>query len=639
MKLAANSLVNPANRRLLRKLAGVGVATLVVMLAWWPANAWAADDVVESWQISYTVSEDGVLHVDETLAYVFGSTGRHGIDRTLTVREAWDDESDILWNVSNIKVSSPDAPDQFETSRIGGGRYQQIRIRIGDPDRTIWNKSATYRLTYDITGSIRSTTGAQVYDELYWDVLSDDTPLVNLVSLTVKVPGGVQEAVCFSGPVSSADACTSASISDGVATYTQVAKQPGETFTIAAKISPGLVSDNQPHLMPRADVANAAARNVGLATTGASAIATGAFVRFFGRRNKRDERFLGVAPGTIDEFGQGIGPDDNRIIPVSFSPPEIPVAAGGVIRTGAINVENTTATLISLAVRGAIQMREEAGPVDRKGKSTGRAVYARMVNPDVPMAVYEAALLQVLFAGLPLGQEVSLTGEAVKLHAAHGDLHESVVKELVNAGWYIRKPGGGQTQVAASSPTGMKPGSKRLITLGVVAALVVFAVLGVTMNTGASFMSRWLVLLGPLTVLGVGLVAYWVMLSGGQRSALGRAYADQVEGFREYIATAEADQLKFEEGQDVFSQYLPWATVFGLTDRWVKICARLVELGRLSSEPPTWYYGDPRGFNAYTFSDSIGNLSTMASSAAGEGSGFSSGSSGGGGGGGGVGSW
>ena len=48
------------------------------------------------------------------------------------------------------------------------------------------------------------------------------------------------------------------------------------------------------------------------------------------------------------------------------------------------------------------------------------------------------------------------------------------------------------------------------------------------------------------------------------------------EGFRNYLATAEADQLKFEEGEDIFSKYLPWAIIFGLADRWAKICADLV---------------------------------------------------------------
>jgi hypothetical protein len=39
----------------------------------------------------------------------------------------------------------------------------------------------------------------------------------------------------------------------------------------------------------------------------------------------------------------------------------------------------------------------------------------------------------------------------------------------------------------------------------------------------------------------------------GQRTAEGRAMCNQVEGFRNYLATAEADQLKFEEGENILS--------------------------------------------------------------------------------------
>ena len=61
---------------------------------------------------------------------------------------------------------------------------------------------------------------------------------------------------------------------------------------------------------------------------------------------------------------------------------------------------------------------------------------------------------------------------------------------------------------------------------------------------------------------------------------------DQVEGFRKYLATAEADQLRFEEGEDIFSKYLPWAIAFNLADRWAKVCADLVAMGRLPDVVP-----------------------------------------------------
>jgi hypothetical protein len=51
-------------------------------------------------------------------------------------------------------------------------------------------------------------------------------------------------------------------------------------------------------------------------------------------------------------------------------------------------------------------------------------------------------------------------------------------------------------------------------------------------------------------------------------------------------------QLKFEEDEDIFSKYLPWAIIFELADRWAKICADLVAMGRLPNETPYWYIGN-----------------------------------------------
>ena len=67
----------------------------------------------------------------------------------------------------------------------------------------------------------------------------------------------------------------------------------------------------------------------------------------------------------------------------------------------------------------------------------------------------------------------------------------------------------------------------------------------------------------------------------------GRAICDQVEGFKTYLATAEAHQFRFEEGRGHLFQYLPWAIVFELADRWAKVCADLVAMGRLPAQPRT----------------------------------------------------
>ena len=124
---------------------------------------------------------------------------------------------------------------------------------------------------------------------------------------------------------------------------------------------------------------------------------------------------------------------------------------------------------------------------------------------------------------------------------------------------------------------------------------------------------------------------------------------DQVEGFRTYLATAEADQLRFEEGEDIFSKYLPWAIVFELADRWAELCGQLVAMGRLPDATPYWYTGNFYGgyFNTAFLTSNLTAAATPAPSTSGSsGTGFGGGSSfggggfsGGGGGGGGSSSW
>ncbi len=114
------------------------------------------------------------------------------------------------------------------------------------------------------------------------------------------------------------------------------------------------------------------------------------------------------------------------------------------------------------------------------------------------------------------------------------------------------------------------------------------------------------------------------------------------------------DQLRWEEGQDIFSQYLPYAIAFGCAERWAGIFAELAARGAPVPEP-AWYggyymhnylmwsaIGHSMDGIGQSFQDSIqANAAAQAegSYGSGGGSGFSGGGFGGGVGGGGGGSW
>jgi uncharacterized membrane protein len=97
---------------------------------------------------------------------------------------------------------------------------------------------------------------------------------------------------------------------------------------------------------------------------------------------------------------------------------------------------------------------------------------------------------------------------------------------------------------------------------------------------------------------------------------------------------------KWMEEENLFARYLPYAVVFGLTEKWATVFARLGQLPDTS-----WYVGTrpftPRLLATSVDSFAIASAGTISSRPAASGSsGFGGGGfSGGGGGGGGGGSW
>jgi uncharacterized membrane protein YgcG len=603
---------------------GLMLATALVWFVATPTKAYAADDEIDSFAINYDMQPSGVLKVKETIVWRFGSnSGRHGIQRDLVIREPDpNSDQDFVYGITNIKVTSPDdyVATQFssKTTESQGGREAELNVRIGDPNRTISAPTATYVISYDVTGAMRSFSG---YDEFFWDGPGFGNPLIKDLKITTTVPGGVQDATCYYGPPRSTTPCETQDFTKGgKATFGQTNVAPGASVSIGVKITPGLVTDNKPHMEPNGAKLSPAERVGAFALAGVSllsAILSPIVGMLWWRKNGRDQRYAGLPPGTVPLAGQEaeVVPNDPDIpIPVAFYPPRIPVAEAGLLIDGQVDTRETAATIIDLAVRGALT-------VQSYGKDDFQVT---LVDPNRATAAHEMVLLTSLFDGQPPGtvKDLSVPGSMAE---AHESMRDSVRNQVTSRGWFRKVP-----SAAATSSFGF----------GLI-AIAIFASFAV---------GFWLLLLCiPLLPILITFAVIRTKLKRGQRTAEGRAVCDQVEGFRTYLATAEADQLKFEEGEDIFSKYLPWAIIFELADRWAKICGDLVAMGRLPNQTPYWYVGNYQmtAFNTSFLTSSLTSAATpVASSSGAGGTGFGGGSafggggfSGGGGGGGGSGSW
>ena len=127
------------------------------------------------------------------------------------------------------------------------------------------------------------------------------------------------------------------------------------------------------------------------------------------------------------------------------------------------------------------------------------------------------------------------------------------------------------------------------------------------------------------------------------RTLKGTVAYSQALGFKEYLSKAEKYKLQWEEKENIFEAFLPYAMIFGVVDKWAGA------FEGIDKEPPNWYRGgvmnnwSPLIFaHALTSAtSSIGQSLAVAPSAkGGSGGGFGGGGFGGGGfGGGGGGSW
>src|SRR4029077_18670496 len=60
-----------------------------------------------------------------------------------------------------------------------------------------------------------------------------------------------------------------------------------------------------------------------------------------------------------------------------------------------------------------------------------------------------------------------------------------------------------------------------------------------------------------------------------RRTPAGTGMVRRVFGFRTYIETAEAQEMRFQEKENIFSKSLPYAIVFGCTEKWAKAFEQL----------------------------------------------------------------
>ena len=602
-------------RRFVR-LAWPAVAFMILVPA---APARGQETVFEStprFDVNIVVEQSGDLEITETIVQEFGSTPRHGIIRFIPNRLRYDDEFDRVYPIELVSVqTSPNTPADVETNEENGN----FVIRIGDPDTTITGRH-TYEIVYRVMGAMN---GFADHDELFWNAIGDqwDQPIGEM-NVRVSGPTDVTRVACYRGAFGSTTRCDHAQITrKGDAVFSQSNLPAFQAMSVVVALPQGTVASTAPILDERWSLDRAFARtpaSVG-GGVGLLALVVAGFGTLMWKRG-RDVRFRG---SQVDQAMGGPPGAEMQAVPlfekgtsvVEFAPPEdLRPGQVGTLVDEVANTLDVSATIVDLAVRKYLVIEEIP-----KTWLLGKADWNLRLLPepaDDELLPYERKLLDGLFED---GDQVELSTLRKTFAERLQTVKDALYDDMVSRRWFLRRPDRVRQTWVVIGSLAMSVGIAITILLAV---FTKYGLLGIPFVIG-----------GILLLIGANRMP--------ARTAKGTAMTRRVNGFRIVIEKAEAYMSKWAEQENVFTRFLPYAVVFGVTDKWAKA---FESLGQLPSDT-TWYVSS-RPFVYAQFADSIDSFTvqtsgTISSTPAGSGSsGFGGGGgAGGGGGGGGGGSW
>ncbi len=549
------------------------------------------------YDVEITVSEDSSMHVKETIKVNFESPAR-GIFRYIykSGDVYFQDEhglatSEMVYKLKNFKCEGAEYKIESDS--------EYIMIRLGSADKYITGPM-TYKIEYDVIMYVDDMEDA---DHFYWNISpsywQND---IQELQFSVQMPKPFNEngVGVYSGSVGSSDSSNVEwSIEGNVLKGRVKGVLPAYTgVTARIKLPEGYwvgVRDDS---------------NLVKLALGIQILITAAAVLLFLKRGK----------------------DDRIIKTVEFYPPEdMPPVELGYFYDGRVDNEDMTGMILWYAQKGylkIVQTGEEGGLLKKK-RPVLELHKLKSLPADAPN--YSWALFNAIFNNRTVLK-------MNKIPEGFGDDYIAAKDMVLLHFMDNKKPLHDPSSLAARTPAFFMA----------VAVLAVRVLAGIFINVQSDKFS----LLTPSTIACVIICVLCIIFmpkpSKYRNQLLGR-----ILGFKDFIEFAELDRINtlVEQDPEYFYNILPYAYIFGLTDKWIS------NFDKIALQAPTWYEGVGAldsftpVYMARAFDDSINSSLITAlpkpssSDFSSGGGGFSGGGgggggfSGGGGGGGGGGAW
>lgn len=568
-------------RRLATALVGmVLLSSAPVYAAQWSITAFSSD---------ISIQPDSSIAVAESIEVNF-NVSKHGIFRTIPVQYQTDSGSSVSVPLTVDSVKLDGQPVRFEESR----KERDLVLKIGDPKHTLTGSHA-YEITYRAQAAVNFFDD---HDELYWNVtgLNWEVP-ISSASAIVRLPGSVPSSSvkvqCFVGSAygSRSELCSAQAQESGARFSAQ------DFLTIVVGWPKGIVT--KPENYDALRTSGTSSRQSSLTRLQIALIALGnVFLTLL--------IIVGFAWWWLRH---GRDPKSRPTVMVQYDPPAglRPGEVGTLYDETAQN-RDVIATIVDLAVRGWVTIEEVSK--DRFLGFGHDTDYTLMLNKEVSndasLKPYERALLDSMFRD---GTVVTLQSLKGRFYQDLQRVKSKLYEQLVTNKYFV------------SNPDTVRK---------------IFFIAGATTFVLGFFLMPLYVFVVPVLGLAAVLTAKFMP----QRTIKGVDATWHSRGFREYLEKAEKYRVQWQEKEHIFEQFLPYAMVFGVAEKWSKAFAGIAQ------QPPSWYRGSyPGNFNSLLLWSALNSMSgqtmrAFSPAAASGRSGFGGGGFGGGGiGGGGGGSW
>lgn len=559
------------------------------------------DWYIKDLQTEIILKEDSSLNITENIVADCGNAlDKHGIFRVLPTYYVPENGKKVSLFVDLESITDFDG-NPYEYSVIKDRQNGTLTWKIGSADKTVSGVN-NYRIKYQVRNSVRFDNPS--FDEFYWNVhgqfwdLEVDHFLANIVFPEKINEKTVLEINKYDGNFGAKDL--------GISTYKW--------------ISPNTIQVESKTML-------ATGQGVTLSVTFPKGIITPPVLSFW-------EKYGGMIMGIILVlipilvflicfrlwWKHGRDPRLRRSIMPEFSEPGglTPMEMGAFLRNGDVQASFISAEIVSLAVKGIIKIEE----IPKKGVFGSADTKLTIIADEAKRSKLNAEdslLLNSLFGQIKDGEELLISSLKNSFYKKLPAIKSAVKDKQIGAGLFSKKG------------FALRDG---MIAIGAVAGMGAFWLFSVSSMLGG------VILLSALFV-----VIFGVFMP--KRTPEGAELLWKVRGFEMYMKKAEKYRQEFNEKENIFERFLPYAMVFGIVGLWTKKMKEIYGEEYFNNYHPIWYVGalnmndgvfDAEGFASQLSAISSSMSSTMSSSPSSSGSG-GGGFSGGGGGGGGGGGW